>query len=95
MTVGARDSAGRFMCPTCRDAVKEEAAKFGLSLTDNEANDVAWNFTGFPSFWNIPADGATPEECFRTQLKRYFADPKAAHERFEAEMKAANDGDVL
>ena len=28
-----------------------------------------WEHTGFPSFWLIPEDGATPEECLRKQLK--------------------------
>ena len=39
-------------------------------LGDDEAGYVLWNHTGFPSFWNIPADGETPEECCRTQLRR-------------------------
>lgn len=37
--------------------------------------------TGFPAFWNIPEDGATPLQCFRTQLKR-AADYLAEHGRF-------------
>ena len=37
---------------------------------DNKFLDyVIWNETGFPSFWYIPEDGNTPEECFRKQLK--------------------------
>lgn len=38
------------------------------AATDEQCRDVAWNCTGFPSFWNIPCDGATPEACFRKQL---------------------------
>lgn len=32
---------------------------------------VIWNETGFPSFWCIPEDGNTAEECLRKQLKEY------------------------
>ena len=32
---------------------------------------VLWEKTGFPSFWNIPEDGATPEECFRKQVLKF------------------------
>jgi hypothetical protein len=39
--------------------------------TDEEAGTLLWEQTGFPSFWNIPRDGATPEECCRTQLERF------------------------
>ena len=37
---------------------------------------VIWEKTGFPSFWNIPKDGNTPEECFRNQLLQF----KEAHD---------------
>lgn len=30
---------------------------------------IIWGGTGYPSFWHIPKDGATPELCFRHQLK--------------------------
>jgi hypothetical protein len=43
-------------------------------MTLRDADTIAWEFTGFPCFWNIPADGATPEECFRTQLRRLRKD---------------------
>lgn len=39
--------------------------------TDDEAGYLLWNETGFPSFWSIPEDGVTPEECCRTQLRRF------------------------
>jgi len=32
---------------------------------------VIWEYTGFPSFWNIPQEGNTPEECFRKQLNDF------------------------
>lgn len=38
--------------------------------TDDELNFIIWEFTGYPSFWQIGVDGATPEECFRNQLAR-------------------------
>jgi len=38
---------------------------------DDEIEHVVYGHTGYPAFWNIPADGATPEECFRKQLATY------------------------
>ena len=29
---------------------------------------ILWEETGYPEFWNIPGDGATPEACLRKQL---------------------------
>lgn len=40
-------------------------------ISDDDAGYILWNETGFPSFWSIPEDGETPEECLRTQLKRF------------------------
>lgn len=67
----------------------EEARSFGLSITDQEASGIIWSYTGFPGFWNIQSDGATPEECFRKQLREYFADPRGVAERQERELEAA------
>lgn len=36
--------------------------------TDSQCHDATWVCTGFPSFWHIPRDGNTPEECFRKQI---------------------------
>lgn len=36
--------------------------------TESFLDYVIWNETGFPSFWNIPEDGETPEACLRKQL---------------------------
>ena len=59
--------------------VQEIGLKFGYELSEGEAGYIAWNHTGFPHFWNIPADGSTPEEVFRTQVARYFSgDPTMA-----------------
>ena len=46
-----------------------EVAKEYFPNADNDFIDYAiWEETGYPAFWNIPADGATPEACFRKQL---------------------------
>lgn len=37
--------------------------------TDDEADYILWEHTGFPSFWNIPEEGETPEECCKFQLE--------------------------
>lgn len=37
--------------------------------TDEDLDSLLWEHTGFPNFWNIPRDGATPEECCRKQLE--------------------------
>ena len=42
--------------------------------TDEILDFIIWEKTGYPSFWNIPGDGATPEECFRKQLRRAALD---------------------
>jgi hypothetical protein len=57
---------------TWLEVAKDEAKKFGIELDDTQADHLLWEYTGFPDFWNIPADGATHEECARTQLRRHF-----------------------
>lgn len=52
--------------PTALDIAREYLPE----MSDDDLNYVIWNHTGFPSFWR-PEDGKTPEECFRTQLKRF------------------------
>ena len=44
--------------------------------TDEFCEFVLWEKTGYPSFWNIPKDGNTPEECFRKQLSDFKDEPK-------------------
>ncbi len=58
---------------TWRELVKDEASKCGVVLTDEDADFVLWEYTGYPDFWAIPSDGATPEECCRRQIRRLFA----------------------
>jgi hypothetical protein len=71
------------------EVAREEAWFFRRTVTDEEADGIIWTFTGFPAFWNIPTDGDTPEECFRKQLREYFADPQATAERLERDLAAA------
>lgn len=40
-------------------------------LSDDARQRVIENETGWPCFWRIGIDGATPEECFRTELRRH------------------------
>lgn len=53
------------MRPSVADIVMQELGP----MTLRDANVIAWEYTGFPHFWNIPKDGKTPEECFRKQLR--------------------------
>lgn len=46
----------------------EIVREFFPSADNGFIEHVIWAMTGYPSFWNIPLDGKTPEECFRTQL---------------------------
>jgi len=49
-------------------------------ITDEAANDILWRETGFPCFWRLGEDGATPEACCRQQLQEFRDSliPKAA-----------------
>ena len=49
------------------DVVKE----YFPDATEEFIDFIIWSKTGYPSFWNIPEDGNTPEECFRKQLKQF------------------------
>ena len=40
-------------------------------ISEQEADYILWNHTGYPRFWNIGVDGGTPEECLRSQLEKY------------------------
>lgn len=55
------------MGTTVMDVVRE----YFPDISEDEADHIVWGHTGFPGFWNIPTDGATPEECFRKQLQTY------------------------
>ncbi len=45
--------------------------EYGLPTEENQVHNILWGETGFPWWWDIPKDGATPEECLRTQVQRY------------------------
>lgn len=47
----------------------EIVKEFFPNADDELADFILWEETGFPSFWNIPEDGNTPEECVRKQLR--------------------------
>ena len=49
----------------------EIAREYFPEKDDEFLNYVISEETGYPSFWCIPQDGNTPEECFRKQLKEY------------------------
>ena len=55
------------MSKTIADVVRE----YFPGITDGCVEFIAWEHTGYPSFWSIPEDGNTPEECFRKQLQEY------------------------
>lgn len=61
------------------------AREYFPDLDDRQLTDLIWHFTGFPHWWNIPKDGATPEECFRKQLAVLRDDP-TEFERQDREM---------
>lgn len=44
------------------------ARQYFPDTSKEELEFIIQSETGWPSFWHIPRDGATPEECFRTQL---------------------------
>jgi hypothetical protein len=58
---------------TWRDLVRE----YFPDATDKLADWILWEKTGFPGFWNIPADGDTPEACCRKQLAALKAESEA------------------
>lgn len=50
--------------PSTYDIVKE----YWPEATDEFCEFIIWEKTGYPHFWDIPEDGATPVECFRKQV---------------------------
>lgn len=54
------------------ERVKWVAASIGRSCDDELAEYILWEHTGFPSFWAIPEDGATPEACLEKQVLEFF-----------------------
>ena len=52
----------------------EVVREYFPDATDEECERIIWEKTGWPSFWNIPKDGQTAEECFRKQLGDFKKD---------------------
>ena len=57
---------------TYGDIIKE----YFPDATEEFCEFVLWEKTGYPSFWNIPKDGNTPEECFRKQIMNFKEAPE-------------------
>lgn len=55
---------------TVADVVREVAAEFGRTLTDDQLEYVLWEETGYPCFW--PDSTKTPEENLRAQVREFF-----------------------
>jgi len=53
------------MMATYQEVVRE----YFPGASDGKVELVLWKYTGFPEFWNIPKDGATPEAYLRKQLE--------------------------
>ncbi|MFA5458047.1 MAG: hypothetical protein WC261_10495 [Synergistaceae bacterium] len=49
--------------------IGEIVREFFPDADDEFVEFIVYEKTGYPAFWNIPEDGATPEECFRKQVK--------------------------
>lgn len=49
--------------------VKNVMAEHNLDCSDSMADSILLEKTGWPCFWNIPADGTTPEECVYNQVR--------------------------
>jgi hypothetical protein len=62
---------------TGQELVREVAAKHGYrGLTDEVCNDILWEQTGFPHFFE-----GDPEEFFRGQLEEFFSRPGTVDEK--------------
>lgn len=61
--------------PTYQEVVRE----YFPEASDGKVELILWKYTGFPEFWNIPKDGATPEECLRKQLKQLRDKAEESH----------------
>ncbi len=55
------------------DAVRAMAAEIGIDLSSKDVEYIIRNKTGYPAFWHIPRDGATPVECFLKQVRDALA----------------------
>lgn len=79
---------------TIGDIFAQEAARAGKPTpSETEVGEILGSQTGWPAFWNIPADGANPQECLRKQVREFFElgwrDPFAG---FVAPLDDASEG---
>jgi hypothetical protein len=58
---------------TAHELIQTVAHEFGREASVDDSEYILWEHTGYPSFWHIPRDGNTPEECLRTQVRAFFA----------------------
>lgn len=40
------------------------------TASEEEIENILWNHTSYPEFWNIPEDGWTAKQCLRKQLSK-------------------------
>lgn len=50
--------------------VMKKAAQFGIAITGDDADHIAWSHTGYPCFW--PRRDKTPLQNFQKQLYDFF-----------------------
>lgn len=43
--------------------------EFFPNATSEQINNILWDYTGYPEFWDIPKDGWTATQCLRKQLR--------------------------
>ena len=63
----------KFDKTTAAGYVNAKARAYGYKMNMRLCETIIWGHTGYPCFWR-KEDGATPEECFKTQVDKFFAD---------------------
>ena len=53
------------------ELVRDEAKKLKRTVTDEQADYILWEHTGFPEFWQ-----GDPETCCREQVREFFESEK-------------------
>lgn len=53
---------------TTTELVQAVGKCYGIKVTKDEAGYIAWNYTGYPMFWNTDR----PREEFRMQVAAYL-----------------------
>lgn len=69
---------------TLLELIRESAKKYNRTITDDEAINILWSYTGYPCFWRDPTN---PEACLREQLDEFFANPKKVIQEQEQELR--------